>query len=173
MPPKWEGRCCSVEEGAAVRFEQMCQGLSIPCMLTDVLCAALRSLQIAGVISPDVKAALECVKALSAIRMVDLDPGRVDSILKIALSNAMNVGGSLHSMTVRANYPLPLSQSLPRVKWTDVMRACVVLDMLALCLAALCEPGGGSGDPSHGRRQPHASKVLVLRRQLIECDAVH
>jgi hypothetical protein len=119
-------------------------------MLTDALCAALRSLQIAGVISPDVKATLECVKALGAIRMVDLDPGRVDSILKIALSNAMNVGGLLRSMTVRANYPFPLSQSLPRLKGTYVMRARVVLDMLALCFAALCEPGGGSGDPRHG-----------------------
>ena len=142
-------------------------------MLADVLCDALRSLQIAGVISPDVKATLECVKALSAIRMVDLDPGRVDSILKIALSNAMNVGGSLHSMTVRANYPLPPKPKFPSPEGGVRDRACVVLDMLALCLAALCEPGGGSGDPSHGRRQPHASKVLVLRRQLFECDAVH
>ena len=78
-------------------------------MLTCLLCAALRSLQIAGVISPDVKATLECVKALSAIRMVDLDPGRVDSILKIALSNAMNVGGLLRSIPVRADHRPPPS----------------------------------------------------------------
>jgi hypothetical protein len=47
--------------------------------------------QISNAITPDVRVTLEAVKALSVIHSVDLDPGRVESILKIALSNALNV----------------------------------------------------------------------------------
>ena len=34
---------------------------------------------------------LEAVKALAALPVIELDPGRVESILEIALSNALNV----------------------------------------------------------------------------------
>ena len=42
-----------------------------------------------GALTPDVRGSLEAVKAVSLIRSVDMDPGRVESILKIALSNAV------------------------------------------------------------------------------------
>ncbi len=59
-------------------------------------------LQISNAITPDVKVTLEAAKALSVIRSVDLDPGRVESILKIALSNALNVRPSVSQAAARS-----------------------------------------------------------------------
>jgi hypothetical protein len=59
-------------------------------------------LQISNAITPDVRVTLEAAKALSVIRSVDLDPGRVESILKIALSNALNVRPSVSHAAARS-----------------------------------------------------------------------
>ena len=48
-------------------------------------------LQLADALVPDVRGSLEAVKAVSLIRSVEMDAGRVESVLKIALANAMNV----------------------------------------------------------------------------------
>ena len=41
---------------------------------------------------------LEAVKAFAAVSAIDLDPGRVESILEIALSNAVNVRHALRAL---------------------------------------------------------------------------
>jgi hypothetical protein len=45
-----------------------------------------------------VRISLEAVKAFAAVSAIELDPGRVESILEIALSNAANVRQALRAL---------------------------------------------------------------------------
>jgi hypothetical protein len=52
-------------------------------------------LQMSQALVADVGGTLETMKALSLEKLISFDASRVEAILKIGLSNALNVGGFL------------------------------------------------------------------------------
>ncbi len=69
----------------------------------------------AKAVTGPVRISLEVVKTLAGAGLIDLDPGRVESVLEIALSNAVNVSmpccfqldRALHACYKRAPAPAP------------------------------------------------------------------